>query len=134
MTPAQILKVFPDAQKNPNPDGVELTKSASYVIIPSTRISSIDFKVSFFFNATGLVQVTLHSKPTINAYLKQLVGLLHGKYRKPVTIDSNSCYDIIEWYADKLSISAHTEYSPCYDNSSVIIIYGYSRYDAMNSL
>jgi len=134
MTPAQVLKVFPHAQKNPNPDRVSLTMSYSHVIIPSTRISSIDFEVSFFFNATGLVQVTLIAERTINEYSKQLVSLLNQKYGKPIEIDGNSCYDRVEWYADQLSISIFNEYSPCYDNSSVSIYYGHSRYDAMNSL
>lgn len=129
MTPAQVLKAFPDAHKNPNPDRVALSNSTSKVIIPSKRIFNIDFNISFFFNNTGLVQVTLKSKGTSGSHAQHLTSLLTGKYGKPIEIKENKYYKDVDWYDAPLSIS----YS-WYMDTPEIIIYGHSRYDAMNSL
>ena len=134
MTPAQVLKVFPDAKKNPNPDFVQLSKSTSKVVIPSKRIHNIDFEVSFFFNSTGLVQVTLSSRYTSNQNAQFLNSLLTQKYGQPVKVWQNSCYKDIVWYDAPLSIDSSTFISPCYEKPRIIIIYNHSRHDAMNSL
>jgi len=62
MTPAQVLKIFPDAQKNPKPTFSQHNNSQSHVIIPTKLIHGVDFKVSFSFNSTGLVEVGFHSE------------------------------------------------------------------------
>ena len=62
MTSAQVLKVFPDAKKNPKPSTVPLTNSQSHVIIPIKRIHDLEFKIAFYFNDQGLVQVTLAAR------------------------------------------------------------------------
>jgi hypothetical protein len=90
MTPAQVLKAFLTALKNPKPDGVALNNSQSYVIIPSKRIQSIEFNVAFFFNDSGLVQVTLKAKRSYRRSAEQMASLLAEKYGKPVSEADNT--------------------------------------------
>jgi hypothetical protein len=132
MTPAQVLKAFPDAQKNPNPDGVALNNSQSYVIIPSKRIHDIEFNVEFYFNDSGLVQVTLEAKRTYRRGAEQMANLLMEKYGKPTSEKDNSVVWRIEWYQAPLSIEMAHYGDP--DAPSLYIFYDHSRYDAINSL
>jgi hypothetical protein len=132
MTPAQVLKAFPFAQKNPRPQTVALSNSQSYIIIPSKRIHDIEFNVAFFFNDHGLAQVTLEAQRTYRRGAKQMASLLMEKYGKPVSETDNTVVWKIEWYHAPLSIEMAHYGDP--DAPSLYIFYGHSRYDAMNSL
>jgi hypothetical protein len=137
MTQAQVLKIFPDAKKNPEPNTSPLSNSQSHVIIPSKRIYDLDFKIEFYFNNQGLVQVTLVAKLASRERADFMNSLLDEKYGEPINIKKNSItsshvdYEA-DWYSAPLSVNVIAYGDPY--RLKLFIIYDHSRYEAMNSL
>ena len=132
MTPAQVLKVFPDAQRNPKPETVALSLSQSHVIIPSRRINGAEYEVTFYFNTNGLAQVTLLSEYASRLNSNSIESILREKYGEPVKVKDNKVVRDVEWYIEPLSVSILYIGDP--DIPTLRIYYTRSRYDAMNSL
>jgi len=152
MTPAQVLKVFPDAKKNPKPTFSPHNNSQSHVIIPTKLIHGVDFKVSFSFNSTGLVGVGFHSKYSSKKTASLMESLLSEKYGAPAKIIDNTMTQLrkVEWYDTPVSIllSYYGDIDGDTDGDidggdldggdlvfpSLFITYDHFRYDAVNSL
>tara|TARA_B110001469_G_C9569335_1_gene282310 strand:+ start:68 stop:580 length:513 start_codon:yes stop_codon:yes gene_type:complete len=137
MTPAQVLKAFPTAQKNPTPQTVPLTNSQSHVIILNQRIYDLEFNIDFYFNHQGLVQVTLVAKRASRERINLIESLLDEKYGEPIDTKSNSVAPAhVDYETDRYSapLSVGVVVYGESHNLKLLIIYGHSRYDIMNSL
>jgi hypothetical protein len=130
MTPAQVLKVFHDAEKNPKPDTVKSSKS--HVIIPSRIVHDVKFEVSFYFNDKGLAQVTLESKPCSSSSSELMENLLREKYGTPISIKDYGIVRNLEWFDIPTSITLL--YYPSPTDRTLYIIYNHGRNHAMDSL
>jgi hypothetical protein len=130
MTPAQVLKVFPDARKNPEPKTVKSSKS--YIIIPSRIVHDVKFEVSFYFNDKGLAQVTLESKPCSSGNSELMENLLREKYGTPISIKNYGIVRNLEWFDAPTSITLL--YYPAPTDRTLYIIYNRDRNNAINSL
>jgi hypothetical protein len=132
MTPAQILKVFPDAVRSPNYDGVA---TEGKVIIPSLAINSHEFEVHFLFGQKGLIVVSLVSRNSGDDTFYRFARLLRLKYGKPLlVIDLPDIKNrSTEWYDAPLSVKIFSTLShPDYLGFS--IAYSHEKHEAMNSL
>lgn len=141
MTPAQVLKVFPDAQKNQKPTISPHNNSQSHVIIPTKKIHGVFFKVSFSFNSTGLTEVTLHSTHSSRRISDLMESLLCERYGTPAEIDDYGMTRQVDWYESPVSI--HLTYYRDIDTDldagdlvfpSLFITYDHFRHEAVNSL
>tara|TARA_R110000764_G_scaffold233283_1_gene326165 strand:- start:1872 stop:2384 length:513 start_codon:yes stop_codon:yes gene_type:complete len=133
MTPAQVLKVFPDAQKNPKPKTSPRNNSHSHVIIPTKNIHGVFFKVSFSFSSTGLTKVTLHSSHSSRRISDLMESLLCERYGTPSQIDDYEMKRQIDWYESPVSIQLSYYRDGVSGHPSLFIIYDHFRYDAVNS-
>jgi hypothetical protein len=134
MTPAQVLKVFPDAQKNPKPKTSPRNNSHSHVIIPTKNIHGVFFEVSFSFSSTGLTKVTLHSSLSSEKTSNLMESLLREKYGTPAEIDDYKMTRKVDWYESPVSIQLSYYRDGVSGHPSLFIIYDHFRYDAVNSL
>jgi hypothetical protein len=131
MTPAQILKVFPDAQ----PADTDTEESPDILIsISSIRISNTEFAVKFIFKNERLKMVRLKSKETSNSEITHLAGLLTENYGEPVVNENeNDKVKIIKWDDAPLKV---TSYIFHYSTKSprLLIFYSHSEHDTLYSL
>ena len=132
MTPAQILKIYPDAIMNPEHDG---GSHEGKVIIPKLSIDLKDFEVHFLFGWEGLFLVRLEAK-TPNAHTFQsFENLLRLKYGKPIKINDSLAHIGLhsrEWYDVPLTVKIILLNQE--DKKILSIVYSHEKKGAINSL
>jgi hypothetical protein len=132
MSPAQILKIFPDAIMNPAYDG---GSSQGKVIIPELNIDIREFEVHFLFGWKGLMLVKLEAKnPTTNNF-DSFEHLLRLKYGKPIKVNNFAPHvglHIREWYQEPLTIKIILLNQT--DTTKLSIVYSQEKQGAINSL
>jgi hypothetical protein len=132
MTPAQVLKVFPDAIMNPSYDR---ETSPGKVIIPKLNIDNSKFEVHFLFVWEGLLLVILEAKnPSVSTF-QSFENLLCLKYGKPIKVSNYPPHWGLhsrEWYQKPLTIKISLLNQV--DNTKLSIVYSQEKQGAVNSL
>ncbi len=132
MSPAQILKIYPDAIMNPEHDG---GSNEGKVIIPKLSIDFKDFEVHFLFGWEGLILVRLEAKnPSVHTF-ESFENLLRLKYGKPFKINDNLSHIGLqsrEWYDEPLTVKIILLNQE--DKKMLSIVYSHEKKGAINSL